>query len=239
MDQLWTSILQFLSQIVTPDWGSIIALLPLALVGLVVLYFVWVFVRFTKLGPPRRGKGRARPKAPAGVHMPGPSLAPFLAAMGATLLFWSFVVGGTAIVFGVTAVVATLLYWGREAIHDYDHLVGERHALPARTFTGPPPGVHVPPPSARPFLIGLSASVVFLGLVFGTALLVAGLVMLVVTLLGWLSAARHEYRAVEEADRTGHLASGAAPPFPTGTLIVFAVLFGLAAAFNTGLIPPK
>ena len=37
---LWTTFLDFLSQIITPAWGDLIALLPFAFMGLVLLFLV-------------------------------------------------------------------------------------------------------------------------------------------------------------------------------------------------------
>ena len=68
---------------------------------------------------------------------------------------------------------------------------------------------------------------------------VAGLLMTVIGLLGWLNDARKEYREVEKADATGHLENIPAPRFPTGTLIVFAVLFVGSLLIAGGVIPPR
>ncbi len=237
MQQLWDQILQLLAQIITPDWGSVIALLPLGLLLLVALYFVWVIVRFATAGPQQRGKARITPIPPPGTHMPGPSFAPVIAALGAAALFGALVAGGIWLIGGLSVLVLALLYWGREALVDYDHLVGAERG-PEVTHGPPPSGVHVPGPSWRPFLAGVAVAVVLTGLVFGVAILIAGVLMLIVTLLGWLSDARAEYRAVLEADRTGHLVNPETR-FPKGTLVAFVVLLAFGAAFNLGLVPPK
>ena len=58
MQAVWDQILNILSQIITPDWRSLIALLPLAILGLVVLYILWLGWSFTRVGPRRRGRSR-------------------------------------------------------------------------------------------------------------------------------------------------------------------------------------
>ena len=67
MDQIWTSLLQFINQLVSPDWGALVALVPIGVVLLVALYLVWIVTRFAKAGPTRRGKAaadaRGRPPA--------------------------------------------------------------------------------------------------------------------------------------------------------------------------------
>ena len=89
----------------------------------------------------------------------------------------------------------------------YDHDLGVRTAteLPAVASEGPPPGVHMPGPSFRPFLGAVGTGMLMLGLVFGGWLLAAGVIALVATLVGWLIDAREEYVKTVEADTTGHL----------------------------------
>jgi plastocyanin len=95
----------------------------------------------------------------------------------------------------------------------------------------------MPGPSFRPILASIAVAVLFLGLVFGPALLVAGLVMLFVALVGWLLDAGREYHAVADADETGHLASQPAPRYPVGTLVTFAVLLVVGVSVTVGIIP--
>ena len=61
MDQIWNGLLDLTSRFIIPDWGSLIALIPIAIVALTVLFFGWLVWRLTALGPRRRGKGRVRP----------------------------------------------------------------------------------------------------------------------------------------------------------------------------------
>lgn len=237
IENAWNAILDLTAQLVTPDWGALIALIPVLVALGVTVFFAWIIIRFATAGPVRRGPTRVGPTPPAGVHMPGPSLAPFLAAVGAFLTFFGLIVGGPALLLGLGALVLTLLYWGREAMRDYDH-IEHPETLPAVVVGGPPPGVHMPGPSFRPLLVAIAAAVLFLGLVFGLALLIAGALMLFVALVGWLLDAGREYRAVAEADETGHLASQPAPGYPVGTLVTFAVLLVVGVSLTIGIIPP-
>lgn len=238
MEALWHSILDLLSKVVIPDWGELIRLLPLGLAGLVILWFAWTIQRFATVGPARRAPARLTPIAPPGLHMPGPSYAPIFAAAGAAALLWGLVVGGEALYVGLVALVLTLLYWGREAIRDYDR---DTHAetLPAVVHAGPPPGVHMPGPSFRPLLGAIGTTALMAGLVVGGWVLAAGAIILVVTLVGWLVDARAEYVKTVEADRTGHLENIPAPSWPRRFLQVAAVIFLLAALVQAGVIPPK
>jgi plastocyanin len=237
MEQIWNAILDLMARFVTPDWGALVALLPIAILALVVLFIAWLGWRAAHLGPARRGKGRRPPRPPAGVHLPGPSFAPVFGAIGTALLLFGLVFGGPILFLGLAGLVLSLLYWGAEAMRDYDHAVAARSSLPAVIHPGPPPGVHMPGPSFRPVIASIALAVLMFGLVFGGWLLAAGLTMLVVSLVGWLRDARAEYVLAERADEGGHLDAMPAPTVPTGTFALFGALFVLAVILNSGLIP--
>ncbi len=239
MEQIWNALLDLMARFVTPDWGALVALLPLGILAIVLLFLVWTASRATSLGPRRRGPGRVRPRPPEGIHAPGPSLAPVAAALGAALVMYGLVFGGFVIALGGIALVLALVYWLREAIHEFDHVAGTVTTLPAIVHLGPPPGVHMPGPSFRPFLVAIAVTVLMYGLVFGGWLLPFGLLMLAVSMLGWLRDARTEYRLVERADATGHLENAPAPSVPVRTLAVFAGLFVLGIVLNAGILPPR
>ncbi|HET8786258.1 MAG TPA: plastocyanin/azurin family copper-binding protein [Candidatus Limnocylindrales bacterium] len=231
------TLLGVASQVILPDWKALVALFP---IFLAILFFAWAAFtarKFATLGPRRRAPARLQPVTPAGVHMPGGSMAPVLAALGAMGLFLGLVFGGLALWIGATLLVITLLYWLREGIRDYEHHEPAT-LLPAVVHEGPPPGVHMPGPSIRPLLAALGAAALFGGLVIGGWVLVLAIVFLVWTLLGWLVDATAEYRKTVEADRTGHLENIPARRFPTRSLQVFAVLFALLALWQLGIFPP-
>ena len=219
LERIWTRLLQLTAEFVTPDWGKIIGLIPVAIAVLVVFVLLWMFRRLRTAPPARRGKRRIEPKAPAGIHMPGPSFAPAFAAVGAFLLFLGLVFGGLILVLGAIALTLTLLYWLAEALRIFDHDLGvdTKTTLPAVVHDGPPPGVHMPGPSWRPFLGAFGMFALFLGLVFGGWLLTAGVIALIATLAGWLGDAVKEYREVVRADTTGHLENP--PPGKTPSLL--------------------
>jgi len=196
-------LLDFLTPIVVPDWGALVALIPIGLLLLVLLWLAMTLRAFAGAGPTRRAPARIKPIPPPSVHMPGGSAAPILAAFGAFSLMVTVIIGGPAILAGVTILVITLLLWGREAIRDYHHLE-PASSLPVVVHE-PPPGVHLPGPSIRPLLGALGSAALLGGLVIKGWVLVLAVVFLAYTLVGWLVDATAEYRMVEQADRTGHL----------------------------------
>ena len=239
LEQLWSGILDLTKLLVIPDWGALIALLPVFMGVVVIVFFLGQIVRFRRLGPRRRRPGRITPVTPPGVHMPGPTFAPVFAAIGASLLFLGLVFNGLLLVLGVIALLLTLLYWGREGLTDYDHVAGDHPQLPAVIHEGPPPGVHMPGPSFRPVLASLGVAVLFAGLVFGGWVLAVGVAFTITALLGWLNDARKEYRQVVRADATGHLENEPAPAWPKTVLTVFSFLVVVAVALNAGWFPPR
>ncbi len=243
IEELVNGIVDFSKQFIVPDWGALVALIPFGLAALVFLYLSWTVYRFATAGPTRRGKRRLPPATPAGIHMPGPSFAPLLAATGLFFLVFGMVAGGIWLGVGVIILVVTLLYWGREEMRNFDHAavagVGgpavARGALPAPTGT-PPVGVHIPPPSFRPLLIAVALTMLVGGMVVGGWALLLGVTAVAITMLGWLRDARREYSATEAADTSGHLDLGGAPAWPSGTFAVLAILVAFALLLSSGLI---
>ncbi len=255
LEKLWSGLIAFTQPFIVPDWGSLIGLLPVILAAVVVLYLSWTTYRFATAAPTRRGIHRMQPVAPAGVHMPGPSIAPLLAAFGVFVLMFGLIAGGIWLWIGLVILAITLLYWGREALRDYDRIPGPTPSpaetaahpavtatapvgtLPAPAGTGPPAGVHIPPPSFRPLLFSVAMAILVGGMVVGGWALLAGVAAVVLTGLGWLRDARREYVAVESADSTGHLDLGGAPDWPKGTIAGLVVIVAAAVLLSSGVLP--
>jgi plastocyanin len=239
-EDLWNGILDLTEKLVIPDWGSVIAMLPVGIFALsliVIAVLAWKLFRQPKQV---RSKRRIEPVAPVGVHMPGPSWSPVLAAIGAFLLFLGLVFGGPLLVIGGIGLAVTLLYWLVEALRLYDHELGKTAPdLPVVVHEGPPPGVHMPGPSFLPLLAAIGAAMLMLGLVFGEWLLIVGVVALILTLIGWFTDARKEYLKTIEADHTGHLESLPAPRTPKWLLTALGLMLAVAFVVQVGWIPPR
>jgi len=235
LEQLWTSILDLIAQLVTPDWGKLIAVMPVAMIAFVVLFLLWVVRAMRQAKPPRRGMGRVPPTTPQGIHMPGPSFSPVFGAIGLFLIMLGLVVGGVSVVLGVIALVLSLLYWLAEGMRVYDHDIGATTTNLPAVISEPPPGVHMPGPSWRPFLGAFGMFSLLLGLVFGEWLLAAGVIVLIATLAGWLKDAIREYRSTVRADTTGHIENGPDPNTPRRLLTVLSVLIVGAAILQSGV----
>src|SRR5919107_1283882 len=111
LQRIWDGILDLIKLLVIPDWGALIALLPVFMGVVVIVFFVGRVVQFRRLGPRRRRPGRITPVTPPGVHMPGPSFQPFLASLGVAVVFAGLVFGGAVLAVGVIFTIAALLGW--------------------------------------------------------------------------------------------------------------------------------
>jgi len=228
-------LLDFLTPIVVPDWGALVALIPIGLLLLVLLWLALTIRAFATAGPTRRAPARVKPIPPASVHMPGGSAAPILAAFGAFSVLAGLIIGGLALLVGLVILAVTLMLWGREAMREYQHIEPVT-TLPAVVHEGPPPGVHMPGPSIRPFLGALGTGVLFGGIFVGGFVFLLALIFFIWTLVGWLTDFTAEYRKVEEADRTGHLENIPARHWPRSVLQLFVIAFVVVAVAQSGVV---
>ena len=97
----------------------------------------------------------------------------------------------------------------------------------------------MPGPSFRPFLGAIGTFLLLLGLVFGGWLLLAGVIALILTLVGWLVDALGEYDKTVEADRTGHLQNLPRPRVPKALLWTITIVVAVAFVVQVGWLPPS
>jgi len=241
LEDIWNGFLDLTAQFVIPDWGALVALLPVFIFVLSVVWLGMTFLRLLRAPKALRGKGRVVPRPPPGIHLPGPSFAPILASVGLFLMFLGLVFPGPILVLGLIALGLTLLYWLGESVRIFDRDLGlrTRTDLPVAAHDGPPPGVHLPGPSFRPILGAVGTGMLMLGLVFGGWLLAAGVIALIATLVGWLADAGKEYGKAVEADTTGHLESPPAPRTPSLLFVALAVLLIGGVVLQAGWLPPR
>jgi hypothetical protein len=236
-------VISLLGPFVAPDWGALIKLIPLGVLLLVVAFYGWTFWRFRRAGPRRIGMPIRKPQVPTGIHLPGPSLAPFLISAASATLFFSVALGGPALAVSALLFVLALVAWGREAVREYDSLgAGLAMALRAdepavaAAPSGPPEGVHLPPPSLLPLLVSAGAAVMLFGVAVGLEFALLGTLMTALALIGWLYDAGREYRATAEADTTGHLVNPTPRKAPRFAIALFSLAFLFFAGSQAGII---
>jgi hypothetical protein len=248
LDGIWSGFLEFVAQIIIPTWNNLIQYLPLLLALLLIVSIAglaWYWQRNAAANRPRVPKPLPAGRKPDDMHLPGPSLWPFVAPVGLMLIAFAIVFGvigslaNLALLgLGITIVVIGLLGWYVDANREYSHVAVSGHgAAPALEAGGPrgpgwslapPDGMHLPGPSAWPFLAPVGLLFMVAGLIFGPALIVGGLVMAAIASIGWLFDAGRELKDVEahghptQADRDPERA------WPRRLIPVYVLVGGLA-----------
>jgi plastocyanin len=106
----------------------------------------------------------------------------------------------------------------------------------AAALSGPPEGVHLPPPSLLPLLVSAGSAVMLFGVAVGLEFALLGTLMTALAMIGWLVDAGREYRATTEADSTGHLVNPTPRKAPTVAIALFSLLFVFFAGSQAGII---
>jgi hypothetical protein len=212
--EIWTGILEILSQIIIPVWNDLIKLLPvLALLGLLAaaVGLGWLWVRSAAGNRSRVPKPLPAGRQPADLHLPGPSLWPFVAPVGLLFIAYAVVLGPFQtllnlglLLLGATIAVVGLLGWYLDANREYAEVEAGGHGTgvmtadrPGWTLT-PPEGVHLPGPSAWPLLAPVGLLFLASGLIFGAAMFIGGAIMAAIAVIGWLGDANTELDDVEQ-----------------------------------------
>lgn len=245
LGELWTGLLDIVSQVIIPVWNDLIQYIPLLLALLVILVvagLAWGWQRNASANRPRVPRPLPAGRKPQETHLPGPSLWPFVAPVGLLLIVFAVVFGldsvanGVLLVIGVGIAALGLLGWYLDANREYVQAEAAAHgqleagygAAPPAWAMEPPSGVHLPGPSAWPFLAPVGLVFMVAGLIFGPPLLIGGLVMAVIAVLGWLLDAGRELRDVEAH---GHPIQGDRDPeraWPRRLIPIYIFVGGLA-----------
>ena len=176
-DTAWNAVLDWLSQVITPNWNDVIGWLPSLLFLLLIVIFLAIIGRWwTEAGRnASRVPAPRRPLPPAGLHVPGPSLWPFLLPIGAAVLFFGLVfhpgrIGQPSLdsagqptvaaavsmgsVFNLPIIALGLLIgligivgWYRDAGREWQHTEHPDHRLAVATPEPAPPSA--PPPGVH------------------------------------------------------------------------------------------
>ncbi len=219
LGELWTFVLGIIAQVVIPIWKDLIQYLPL-LITLVVIVSIgglaWSWQRNAAANRSRVPRPIPAGRKPEDMHLPGPSLWPFVAPVGLLLIVFAVVFGPleslanmALLGLGLTIAVIGITGWYLDANKEYIQVEAGGHGAVAGAATADPPGwslqppagMHLPGPSAWPFLAPVGLLFVVAGLVFGPAMLVGGLVMATIAVIGWLLDAGNE---LDDLEKHGH-----------------------------------
>ncbi|MFN8630101.1 MAG: cupredoxin domain-containing protein [Chloroflexota bacterium] len=148
LSDLWNRLVAWTGTIVSPDWGALVALIPILLLLAVVAYLVITAWKWAGAGPRQRGGGRRTPVGPDGLPLRGPTAAPFIVAIGAFILAFGLVAGGPWLPAGIVVALVGLVSLALESGRD------RRTAPPSPS---PLPGPGAP---SRPLVTPARATVV-------------------------------------------------------------------------------
>ncbi len=121
-------------------------------------------------------------------HLPPPSLAPVLFALGLIVTAAGGIFVGELLSVGITLIFLSAVRWFMEDM-GYFEAGGpaefRQHPLPVMPDVSPPPGIHMPPPSLSPLLFAVGLIMTGAGAVFTDQVLGAGITLLVFGGVGW------------------------------------------------------
>lgn len=121
-------------------------------------------------------------------HLPPPSLAPLLFALGLIVTGLGAVFPGELLGVGIALIGLSALRWFTEDMGYYEAggpAEFRQQPLQIMPEAEAPPGVHMPPPSLSPVIFALGLILTGLGAVFPAELLGAGITLIVFGGVGW------------------------------------------------------
>ena len=121
-------------------------------------------------------------------HLPPPSLAPILFALGLIVMAAGAIFVGEVLSVGITLIVLGAVRWFLEDM-GYFEAGGpaefRQHPLQVMPESSPPPGIHMPPPSVSPLIFAAGLIITAAGAVFVDQVLGAGITLIVFGGVGW------------------------------------------------------
>lgn len=247
LEELWTGILDAIAQVIIPVWNDLIQYLPLLIVfaGLGILgAIIWMWRVNTAGNASRVPKPIPAGRKPDDMHLPGPSLWPFVGPAGLLFILFGLALGPAESLFnlglvlmGAIIAVVGIVGWYLDAGKEYVAVEAGGHGTPEETAQvpgwslKPPDGMHLPGPSAWPLLAPVGLLFLASGLVFGPAMFIGGAIMAAIAIIGWLLDAGRELDDVEEH---GHPTQADRDPEKAWPVRLIPVYF-IVGAFAIGL----
>lgn len=254
LDEIWTILLDFIATVIIPVWNDLIQYIPLLLLLLLIAtgaWLAWYWRRNSAINRPRVPRPMPSGRKPEGIHLPGPSLWPFVAPIGLLFMVFSLALGigsslltlalfAAGLLIGVVGVLGWLVDAGREYRevetgghgHGHAQLTAQATAAPPPWSLEPPAGVHLPGPSPWPFLAPVGLFFIVAGFIFGPVLIVAGLIMGAIAAIGWL---RDADRELVDVEAHGHATPATRDPervWPSALVPIYTGVAALALAIT-------
>jgi hypothetical protein len=245
LGEIWTAILDLVGQVIIPVWNDLIGYIPLLLALLLLASLAglaWAWQRNAAANRSRVPRPLPPGRKPDDMHLPGPSLWPFVAPAGLLLIVFAVVFGLDSLAnlalltLGISIAGLGIVGWYLDANREYVKVEAGAHGQleagisdsPPGWALQPPKGMHLPGPSAWPLLAPVGLGFTVSGLVFGPAMLIGGLVMAVIAAVGWLLDADRE---LDDLETHGHPTQADRDPekaWPRRLIPVYVFVAGLA-----------
>lgn len=114
LDDLLTHLVSWTGTLIAPDWGGLVALIPVLLLLVVAAFVAVTAAKWARVGRAGRGRGRRLPRAADGSQVGSPTLGPLALALAAFLAAFGLVAGGLWLVVGLLVALAGVALWRRE-----------------------------------------------------------------------------------------------------------------------------
>ena len=200
LNELWTWVLETIAAVIIPVWNDLIGYLPLVLVFAILGILgavIWMWHVNSAGNASRVPKPIPPGRKPEDMHLPGPSAWPLVGPVGLFFVLFSVALGPFEsllnlglLLFGLVVAVVGLIGWYLDAGKEYVTVEAGGHGTPEETAQvpgwslTPPDGMHLPGPSAWPFLAPAGLLFLVSGLIFGPAMFIGGAIMAGIAVIG-------------------------------------------------------
>jgi plastocyanin len=114
LGDLWDRLIALTGALVAPDWGALVALIPVMLGVVVLAFLVITAIKWASAGPSRRIPGRRLPLAPDGTPIRAPKYGPVVLAIGGFVAAFGLVAGSPVLAVGIGVALVGLVWWAIE-----------------------------------------------------------------------------------------------------------------------------
>jgi plastocyanin len=118
LNDLWTQVIAWSGALVTPDWGALVALIPLFLLLVVAAFLAITGAKWAAIGPLDVGSPRRRlPLTPDGRPLRSHAVGPLVVAAGVFVLAFGGLAGAGWFAAGAITVAAGVAVWAAQVQH--------------------------------------------------------------------------------------------------------------------------
>ncbi|HEY4753617.1 MAG TPA: hypothetical protein VIH37_10040, partial [Candidatus Limnocylindrales bacterium] len=114
LGDLWDRLIAWTGALVAPDWGALVALIPIVVAFVALAFLVITSIKWASVGPTRRTPGRRLPLAPDGSPIRAPKYGPLALALGVFTAVFGLVAASPVLAVGIAVAVVGAIWWAAE-----------------------------------------------------------------------------------------------------------------------------